>query len=805
MLRNDLTLALRNLGRNRILGAIKITGLVIGITACLVVFLIASFELSFDRFQPDRDRIFRVYVEETEDKTSWAGAPTAMPAAIRNEISGVESVCNFHTYGATVHVPEGSTVREYDPHNRIILTPPDYFSVFKHYEWVVGTPERALREPFQVVLTESRARIYFGAVSASAMIGREVRYNDSLVVTVSGVVKDVPHKTDLDFTDFISAASIESSWLKKNIQLNSWNSVNSSSQAFIRLMPNILASQIEAQMPRLAELYAEKYNKRAWRFLPRLQPLSDLHFNPVLGIFNHSRPAPERSVLYTLMLVAVLLLVIALINYINLETAQATQRAKEVGVRKTLGSSRGRLIWQFLMQTLMFSACAAIVSPLLAWVALRYFHDFVPPGLTLNLADPLLWFFMLACIVTVTMLAGIYPALVLSSYQPARALKNLAHINTSMNHAAFIRKGLTVFQFVFAQVLIIATMAIGIQIDYMLNKDLGFSSDAVIYFYAPRAEPDSKKLLLRNELGRLSEIETISLSSPPCLMNARGSVIFEKDQEILQHDVALQRGDTTYLDVYDMRLVAGRNFSISDSIRECLINETYMHILGYTDAHDLLGKTLDRKHTIVGVIKDFHARTLHSVIEPIVIYPSFGSCIALKVTTQGNTAALSAALQKVEAEWNKIYPDQTIDYRFLDQTIERLYETELRTGKLMTLATGIAIVISCLGLFALSSFTVVQRTKEISIRKVLGSSVNAIVMLLSKDFLKYVIIAFIIAAPFAYYITTGWLEGFAYRIDPGIWIFIISGSLSVLTAFLTISFQTIRAAKANPVKFLRYE
>jgi putative ABC transport system permease protein len=363
-------LALRGLTRSKTLSVFKITGLIIGISACLVVFLIASYELSFDRFQPDRHRIYRIYTETTGlNARFYSGAPTGWYSHVKSQFSGVESVCNFHTFSAGVKVPDAIGVNDFGKYDRIVITPPDYFDVFNFYEWVIGSPEQSLEPPLRVVLTESRARQYFGSMSPSDVIGKEIQYNDSLIVTVSGIVKDVSERTDFDFTDFVSFGTIESSWLKDRIQSDSWHSVNTSSQLFIKVAEKASALQLEQEIPNLARIFNRMY-KNPWTYIPRLQPLADLHFNPTIGIFDHSRSVPERSALYTLIIVALLLLGIGVINYINLETAQATDRAKEVGVRKTLGSSRTELVLQFLIQSLIFAGGAVIIAPILAWILL---------------------------------------------------------------------------------------------------------------------------------------------------------------------------------------------------------------------------------------------------------------------------------------------------------------------------------------------------------------------------------------------------------------------------------------------------
>lgn len=811
MILKDLTLAFRNLRRNKLHAIINVIGLSVGISACLVIFLIASYELSFDNFQPEKERIFRVYTSFSGDFTGInRGVCTGIPVAMRNLFTGVESVTNFHTFSASIKVPdEKGTVDDFDRYSKIILADPEYFEVFSYYKWLAGDPKRSLREPFKVVITESRARIYFGDITPESVIGREIHYQDSLILTVSGVIEDIKERTDLDFTDFISFSTIEKSWLKQNISLDNWTGTNSSSQLFIKLAAGTTREKIESQMPRLTEIY-ESYNKEAkWIMRPKLQPLGDIHFDPEIGVFDSSRSVVEKSTIQVLMVIAGLLLVIASINFINLETAQGSRRAKEVGVRKVLGSTRRKLITRFLAESFILCVSAIILSVILAALAMRYFSPYMPEGLVFDITDPALGIFLISSLVGVTLLAGLYPAFILSSYQPAVALKNFAASGSSQSRAVSIRKGLTIFQFSFAQVLIIGTIGIALQIRYMLSKDLGFSTASVLYVSTPWQEKAEKRRALQNELEQIPEIELLSRhGSPPLSGNWSSTIMdFENGKEILSHTVYIKYGDTAYIKVYDIPLLAGRNLTPGDTIHEYLINETYMRLLGFTQPHDVLGKTVNEKFTVVGVVKDFHTQSLHSEITPTVIqYSSDGAAFGLKIFTPDNKVAdMEPAIKKIGAAWKKIYPDGKFEYSFMDDSIKRFYETEQRIGSLTRVATAIAILISCLGLFGLSSFTVVQRTKEIGIRKVLGATVNNIMLLLSRDFLKLVLIAFVLSGPVAYYLMDKWLSKFAYRMDISAWIFIAAGVVSLIIAFATISFWTISAAKSDPVKSLRYE
>lgn len=374
--------------------------------------------------------------------------------------------------------------------------------------------------------------------------------------------------------------------------------------------------------------------------------------------------------------------------------------------------------------------------------------------------------------------------------------------------AALIRKGLTIFQFSFAQVFIIGTIVIIGQLDFMLNKDLGFSADAVVFVTTPYQENGDRVASLKNELQQDPQIEAITLHGNPPLTTGYGAATmgFDNGKEIIKQNVHLKQGDTSFLRVYGIQLLAGRNVLPVDSAHELLINETFMKLLGFKDPRDVIGKTIDNISPIVGVVRDFHGQPLQIEIKPTAISYRSGRNLGIKLITPKNRVAdLKAAMAKIETSYRKIFPDEEFEYFFVDERIQDFYQTEQRMGQIGGLSTVVAILISCLGLFGLSSFTVIQRTKEIGIRKVLGASIRSILFLLSKDFLKLVLIAFILSAPIAYYVTDVWLEKFAYKMDVTAWIFIASGVASVFIALITISFRTVNAAKADPVKSLRYE
>jgi ABC-type antimicrobial peptide transport system permease subunit len=810
MFKNFLTIAWRSLLRNKLHSFINVTGLAIGVSACMVIYLIVNFELSFNKQHQGYDRIYRVHSSFQGVFSGLnRGTPTATGQTIKDEFKGVEAVASFQVFGGKVEIPSGSEKKNLEQQSKIILAGPSFFSVFQSYEWVTGSPE-SLTEPFKVVLTQSRAKTYFGTDDPSVVIGKEIIYRDSLNTTVAGIVKDLPFNTDIDMTDFISYSTIENSWLKKSVvQLNDWQSVNSSSQLFVLLDETSDVTKFTEQFSILRKRYKEKSTWDVENTFSA-QPLSNLHYNNDTGIFDYSRSPAHVPTLTILIVVAALLLIIGAINFINLETAQAVRRAKEVGVRKTLGSSRIALISQFLYQSLIITLIAIIIALPLTELALKAFSDFVPVGVTLSIKEVAP--FLMGIVVVIGLLAGMYPAFIMSSFLPALALKNQVHATSGTSRSAFLRKSLIVFQFAIAQVLIIFTLAVGWQISFMLNKDIGFKKDAVVYIYTPWHEKASKIGVLKNELAQISEITDMCLSDAPPSANGWSSntVEYKPEQgEVIKVNAFRKFGDPKYLEFYGMKLLGGRNLRPTDSLREFVINETLMTQLGFSKPEEAVGQFInysERDYPIVGVVGDFHIQSLHNKVEPVIIGNDVDfNCFNIRLSTANGPDDFKAGIAKIEAAWKKVYPNEKFTHTFLDETLKNFYESEKRVAKLVRTAMFMAVFISCLGLFGLASFTTTQRMKEISIRKVLGSSVSGIVVMLSKDFIFLILIAFVIASPVGWYAVNRWLQDFAYRMDLNAWLFIVTVAAGVIIAFITVGYQTLRAANSNPVNALRNE
>ena len=817
MFKNYFKIALRNFWRHKIFSVINILGLSIGISASLVIYLIVHYEFTFDKFEPNADRIYKVGTDMKFAGNSilFAGVPSPLPDAARNEITGLDLVAGFHILqGGKVTVQRNGSQKPVLFKNQpdIIYADSSYFNLVP-YRWLAGSRLTSLNEPFKVVLSDDRAKTYFPSTNYSDIIGKTIVYDDSITATISGIVKRPDENTDFIFKEFISNATIPNSGLKNNYGWEDWTSVNTNSQMFIKLAKEESPANVQTKLISLIRRYnkdAGKDDKNSEVFT--LQRLGDMHFKDLMGSFGHTANKPT---LYGLLAIAAFLLLLGCFNFINLTTAQSVQRAKEIGIRKTMGSSASQLILQFLSETFFTTCIATIISIALVPLLLKVFADFIPADLHFNLLhQPDVILFLTGLIVVVSLFAGFYPALVLSGYKPVAVLKNQAYTGTSNTRKTFLRKGLTVSQFVIAQVFIIATAIMVKQIHYMLNKDMGFKKDAIIFFSTPfnfnnENKGDSRKFVLLNELKSIPGINRVSLGEAPPSSAAWSIRIFDykNGKKEVQTQVCMKSGDTNYLPLYNIKLLAGRNILQSDTTKEYIINETYLHMLGFQKPQEALNKDLDGK-PIVGVMADFNQQSLHAPVKPLAFSSGLKNDYTFHIALQPQNIdgrIWKTSISQIEKAFRRVYPGEDFRYQFFDESIAKFYESEQNISTLLKWATGLAILISCMGLLGLAIFTTNSRTKEIGVRKVLGASVGGIVSLLSRDFVLLVLLAFVIAAPIAWIAMSKWLENFSYRTAMSYWVFALSGTGMVLIALITLCFQTIRSARANPVKSLRTE
>ena len=625
MVRSYLKIAWRNITRNRIYTIINVTGLALGVCACIVIYVITSYELSFDNFHPDKERIYRVMgdvTESTGDKLHFGKLPLPLSAAARLELPGAEAIAGITPYNPKITIASalGKPAKQFD-NTGTVITGPQYFDIFK-YDWLAGNAATALKAPLTVVLTESRARQYFGPVAPDEIVGKEIIYDDSLHVQVTGIVKDWHKNSDISYTDFISFSTIQSSFLKNTMNPNSWSEGDMTTWVFVKLSKNAIPTKISNQIASIIKSHADQKMKLS----PWLEPLSDIHFNADV-IENPTRTA-HLPTLYGLMGIALFILTLAIINFINLSTAQSIRRAKEVGVRKVLGSSRTGLVFQFLTETLMLTFFAVLLAIALVNPVLTAFHSFIPPGLNFHFFDDYtIWFVVLVTIIT-ALLAGLYPAKVLSSYLPALSLKGAgAQIG---GEKWMLRKGLIVFQFIVSLVFVIGAIVMADQLNYTRNKDLGFATNAIITIETPRGDSLSKIKVAAEKIKQLAGVNRVALAwATPG--DARGMRVKFKKSDIKDTGVAQVDGNEDLIPLYKIKLIAGRNLSRADSVNEFVVNESLSRSMGYKNPHEAVGKTIywfNKPYPIVGVVADFHSHSLHDPIVP--------TCIINRVEKGGN-------------------------------------------------------------------------------------------------------------------------------------------------------------------------
>lgn len=815
MIKNYFKIAWRNLMKHKVFSLINIVGLTIGISASVVIGLMIFYDTTFDTFHKDSDRIYRVVSDfsDPEESFSNSGVTLALEDEIKDD-SNFETVGSFYIERPS-KVENKALNSEFKWPSFVIYTDENYFKIFD-YNFLAGDKDHVLTRPNTVILTEQRATNYFPNTAPADIIGKTLVYNDSLQITVTGIVENFKQRTDFVFEEFISKPTLLQTRLRGQILEKNWNNTNSDSQLFVKINANANLQTIQNTLDNLAKEHTDEDSKKYGEERKfALQPLADIHFNEAYGIYDWSKGQANTSLLLNLALVALFLLLLGCINFINLNTAQASQRAKEIGIRKTLGSSRQQLIGQFMGETFLLVLISALLSVLLSKWLITVFSDFVPEGLDFELiTSPIIIVTFILLLLIVTFLSGFYPALVLSKFNTVSVLKN--HLAIGQKKAK-LRKFLTVFQFTIAQVFIIATLLVGKQINFLLTKDMGFKTDAIVSVYSPRNERGIyKKERYARALSKIPELKTISIGGvAPASFNVSSSGLSYagKDKEI-HTDIQFLYGDTHYLDLFELKLLAGRNIR-NDTIQELIINETCRKILGFNNPNEAIGQMVqvnDETVPIVGVMSDFYQRSLRSPIKPMALRgdwyrPDYSQFQTLHIVFHNESSdGLKQTLSKIEDAYKSIYTD-TEEYRveFLDENIQKFYNRERKISKLLNWATGLSILISCLGLLGLVIYTTNRRIKEIGVRKVLGASLFQINTILCKEFLILVAIAFVIAAPIAWYGINSWLQDFAYKTSVSFWVFLVSGMAMIFFALLVISFKTLQAAKANPVDALRSE
>jgi ABC-type antimicrobial peptide transport system permease subunit len=812
----NIKIVYRHLSRQKLNTSLHIIGLTLGLSVCLIIALFIRYELSFDAYHENANRTYRVISKWTGsngDVNTHYSTPFPLANAIRTEMSGIERVSFAHPpYVKIVEV--GADKKFID--ERILAVEPDYPNILD-IETIKGDLHKTLSTPYQAAITETTAKKLFGNEDP---IGKtfSLKIRENFEFTIGALIKDFPGNTHLPASILVSH-SYNENFLKGN--RDGWTYV-SGTETLLVANENVELSVLTAQLKSIADKHINTNGKgRAERSDFELQPMKDIHFNTSLAGGGGWVQAISISWLWFFAIIGAAVLILACINFVNLSTAQAITRAKEVGVRKSVGAGRFNLVIQFLSEAWVLTLISGILAVAIAQLVLPFINTLLDKNILFELINsPLLLSSLLAAIVLIGLLAGMYPAWFISNYNPSTTLK--AGSTTSGNHgSAWLRKGLVVAQFSISIGLLIALLVIAEQVNYLRSKNLGFTKDNIINVeIQPRV---NKQGLFKNELEKIAQIKDVAFATATPSSQSHWGTIMSRvgHEDPSRKEVTLIFGDDRFCKMYGLQLLTGRFLEASDTnyiaqsvpdkdqIMKAVVNEQLIRELEFKSNEAAIGERIwigwnSGNVEIVGVVSDFNTGTLHEVIKPALITPSPRDYeqAGVKIDANSNVPETLAA---IEVAWKTAYPEGIFSFKFLDEQIDAFYKAEERLFTLFKIFSGLAMFISCLGLWGLATFAAQSRTKEIGIRKVLGASVNRIVVLLSKDFLLLVVAAMVIATPLAWYGMNQWLQNYAFRINISWWIIGLTGIVAVLIAIITVSSQAIKAALSNPVESLKNE
>ncbi len=800
MLKNYLTTALRNLWRSKGSTLINVLGLTLGIATSLILFLIVRYHTSFDTYHSKRDRIYRVVGQSFGNQSRFysTGVAPALPDAFRTDFPEVEALI-FSSYraGGLVTVPQANgEPKKFAVERGVTYVQPEYFSIFDR-EAVIGDPVKGLDEPNEAVMSVQSAKKYFGKEDA---VGEVFNY-DGKEFRVTAIIDDLPAQTDIPFDVLLSFITI-----KKEKDEVGWNGIWSDEHCYFLLKEGVDIAELARRLPSFVTKHFGEENPDEVSY--ELQPLSRIHFDDRYSNYNYTTVTWPMITAFSV--IGIFLIITACINFINLVTAEAIKRSKEVGIRKTLGSSRGQLILQFLGESTLVTVFSVALALAVATVALEFLNSFLNLTLSLRLFDPGVALFLVGVTVFVSLLSGLYPALVVSGFKPVFAIKNQM---SNRNSSGFLlRRVLVVVQFIISQWLIICTIVLIAQMNYFRQQNLGFRQEAIVTFPIPENERlgfsdgTSKMRALREEVAKLPGVEIASLSSRPPASGSVQSTDFGIEGKEDRYGTQIKTIDGNYVGLYDLKMLAGTNVGDLDTAHGFLVNEKLVQLVGFTSPEEIIGKRMElngRKLPVVGVVRDFHTMSLHEPVDATVLYNRARTyqTLSLKLNPQN----MQETIREVQKRWEQAYPEHIFSYQFYDEEIAEFYESEERTSTMLTVFTSIAIFIGCLGLFGLATFMANRKTKEIGVRKVLGASVESIILSFSKEYVILIMIGFAFAAPIGWYVMTQWLNDFAYKIDIGPMIFVTCLATTMLIALVTVGYRSFKAAVSNPAQALRSE
>ncbi|MDF9796065.1 putative ABC transport system permease protein [Catalinimonas alkaloidigena] len=807
MLKNYFKIALRSLLKNKVFTFINILGLAIGIAACLLILQYVQQELSYDDFHVNKENLYRVKQNRYNKgvlTTEWAAGCGAAGYELKEGFAEVEAYATLRpTDGVVIYkqAPNGPVSFKEE---KIFFATASFLPMFS-FDLLDGDEETALVEPYKAVISASAAQRYFGAEDP---LGKRISVNDEHEYEISGVFRDIPENSHLKF-DFLFSYSTFTGWAGEEV-VTAWQW--DGFYTYLQLKDGTDPKALEEKFPALIQAKAGEdlveYDADM-KFI--LQPLTDIHLYS--NFMMEAEVNGDGEAVYALLIISIFIIIIAWVNYINLATAKSVDRAKEVGIRKVMGSQRTQLIRQFMAESVLLNILSVIIAILLVLLSYRYFSSLIGQELTLSIfSSASFWWFLSGIFVIGAFFSGVYPAFVLSAFKPVQVLKG--KMSTSKN-GVLLRKTLVILQFAASVFLIAGTLVVYQQIMYMQDQELGVAIDQTLVIEAPSVVDDSvyaervesfKAALTANSSIKAATASTTVPGNKPG-WNAGGiRLLSEDDSESNQYRVI--GIDYDFLEAFQLETVAGRNFSRDFGTDEgaVLFNESAVKLIGFNEAEAALSEEIffwGDTFKIVGVVKDYHQESLKADFDPLIfrLIPASRSFFSLKV----ETAKLSEIIATTHAVWDNYFPGNPFSYFFLDDHFNQQYEADLRFGQTFGFFALLAIFVACLGLFGLSSFMAVQKTKEIGIRKVLGSSVTGIVALLSKDFVRLVMIASLLSLPLVYFVMQSWLDDYAFRIEIAWWLLLSPVIIVLFIALFTISFQTIRAALADPAKSLRYE
>ncbi len=805
MIQNYLKIAWRNIKRQKGYSAINILGLALGIAACLLILQYVSFELSYENAHANKDRIYRVQQDRYDHgklSTQWAAGAFAVGNAFKESIPEIEDYVKLVQTGQVVTELQNQPTKI----EKVFYASQSFFSIFT-YPLISGDAKTALKEPFTAALSETTAKRIFGSTN---IVGKRIAINGNTNYAITAVFKDAPVNTQVKPDILFSYSTFVKERGPDNNPETAW--AWDGCLTYLLLRPGADPSVVEKKfLPIVDKATGESFKAFNASVTYNLQPLKDIHLYS--NYMMEPAPNGDGKTVYLLLGIALLIVIIAWVNYINLATARAITRAKEVGVRKAIGSQRKQLVFQFLSESALLNGFALALAMLLVVIAIPGFNKISGQQLSFSLFSNInFWVSLTALFVIGVFLSGLYPAFVLSGFNPIDVLKG----NTgSRNQHALLRKSLVVFQFTASLFLLIGTGIVYKQIQYMRNQSLGINVDQTLIVESPTVGADStflqKITALKEEIKKQSSIQDISVSTAipgeAIGWNAGGIKLVGADQSTQQQYRVIGM-DYDFLNLYGLKIIAGRSFSkeFGSDKQSVIFNRRAVELLGFNNPADAIGKKIDfwgEQYSIEGVAENFHQQSLKEAYEPVILrlIPDVVGYLSIKVNPTNTTKTIAS----VKAGWDKFFPGNTFDYFFLDDHFNDQYKADQRFGQVFGLFTGLAILVACLGLFGLASFTTLQRKKEIGVRKVLGASVSSILNLLYREFAFLLVIAFCIAAPLAAFTTSKWLQGYAFRTNMHWLYFLLPLLIITAIAFFTVSFQSLKAAVANPVNSLRSE